>query len=386
MSWFILGLLAVLFVLHHGVYPKLLHWVSARRRVKSPEVISESALPRMAILMPAYNEGASITDKLHNLLALDYPVEKLEIYLLLDGCTDNTKACVMALKPAFDEQLINMHVIENLKNQGKVAGVNKLIRATRGKADISVFTDVSALLSVDSLKIIAAGMQVARTGVISGDYRLFEAGDDGESKYWKYQRDLRRAEGRMGAVIGVPGALYAARTHLLRPLEADTINDDFILPMRVVQQGYDAVVDSRIQIVEMESSSSNMDFKRRVRIGAGNLQQLGRLIPMLSPRYGWVAVNFFFGKGLRALMPGILVFQLGLLMAMAISGDSWASGLVVAEVIGGALTLGCYHKGIRLPVLTALGYLINGYLAAVIGQGEYLLRGKQKPWEKVTDS
>src|SRR3954462_1237041 len=55
-------------------------------------------LPRVAIVVPSYNEGASVQGTLRSLLALEYPKDKLEIIVVDDGSSDDTYAQAKAFE------------------------------------------------------------------------------------------------------------------------------------------------------------------------------------------------------------------------------------------------------------------------------------------------
>ncbi|MCK4555679.1 MAG: glycosyltransferase, partial [Candidatus Aenigmarchaeota archaeon] len=76
------------------------------------------ALPFVSVLVPAYNEGKTISSTLNSLLALDYPKEKLEIVVINDGSTDSTKKIV---EDIYTKQGV---VLINQKNKGKAAAMN----------------------------------------------------------------------------------------------------------------------------------------------------------------------------------------------------------------------------------------------------------------------
>ena len=72
-------------------YPMLLTaGVFGRRRL----VRMASLEPSLSIVVPAHNEEKAIRAKLENLLALDYPKNKMEILVGSDGSTDQTEAIV----------------------------------------------------------------------------------------------------------------------------------------------------------------------------------------------------------------------------------------------------------------------------------------------------
>src|SRR6202041_83917 len=93
-------------------------------------------------------------------------------------------------------------------------------------------TDASALLSQTAMQIAAADFADPKIGVIAATYRFANDGTAGEAAYWRYQNAVKLGESALGGVIGAHGACYFFRAALFEPLPPDTINDDFILPMR----------------------------------------------------------------------------------------------------------------------------------------------------------
>src|SRR5690242_7794932 len=72
-------------------YPLLLAILSAVFR-RPPR--KKAVEPFVSILVAAYNEADVIEDKIRNALALDYPLEKLEIAIASDGSKDGTAEIV----------------------------------------------------------------------------------------------------------------------------------------------------------------------------------------------------------------------------------------------------------------------------------------------------
>src|SRR3989344_4265557 len=76
--------------------------------------------PSVSIVVPAYNEENNIITTLTSLIKLNYPKNKLEIVIVNDGSTDNTKNLVHGFTSKnkdFDIKLINK------KNEGKGAAL-----------------------------------------------------------------------------------------------------------------------------------------------------------------------------------------------------------------------------------------------------------------------
>jgi len=83
----------LLLAYHHVGYPLLLElWDVLRGRRGDPltELPPADELPKVSVIVAAYNEQRVIAAKIANLLELDYPRELLEIVVAGDGCDDAT--------------------------------------------------------------------------------------------------------------------------------------------------------------------------------------------------------------------------------------------------------------------------------------------------------
>ncbi len=102
------------------------------------------ALPFVSVLVPAYNEGKTISSTLNSLLALDYPKGKLEIVVINDGSTDATKKIV---EDIYTKQGV---VLINQKNKGKAAAMNNGIKRAHG--ELVACLDADSFVQKDTMK------------------------------------------------------------------------------------------------------------------------------------------------------------------------------------------------------------------------------------------
>ena len=91
--WLSIGI--VLYV--YAIYPGVI-WICAKVFGRETENFAESYLPPMSIVIAAHNEESVIASRIENLLALDYPDDRLEIIIASDGSTDGTVDIVNAVK------------------------------------------------------------------------------------------------------------------------------------------------------------------------------------------------------------------------------------------------------------------------------------------------
>ena len=356
-------------------YP-LLVFLLARLFGRDPE--RAPITPSVSLLIPAYNEEGYVEGKIRNSLTLDYPREQLEIVVASDGSTDRTNAIVQA----HASQGIGLLAME--ANLGKSAMLTRVVPQLRG--EIIVFSDTSSELEPQALRRIVQRFHDPRVGCVSGVYRLKEAGKDlrgeGEGLYWRYEMFIKRQEGRLHSILGAHGAFYAIRKALFAPLETTAINDDYLVPMRIVAQGYRAVQESLAVSWERELASMEGEFARRRRIAAGNCQQVVMLRHLLHPRYGWVALSFFSHKLLRTLAP---LFMVAMLVATPGLAQPWQTIMWALQglLYGGAvLGYAVQRSGRRVPWLTFPFYFCLGNLAMLAGIIKYLASGGRPTWER----
>lgn len=379
-----------LVIYHHLCYPLILRWARQWQPAPVLEVPArhyassdfDEDLPAITMLIPAYNEQRWIAHKIRNLAALDYPADRLRIIIACDGCSDNT--AVLAAQTANEAECrhLSIEILNFKQNRGKVAIINEVVQHI--ETGLVALSDVSALVSIDALLIAAAHFEDHQLGVLNGRYKLLTPGSPGEAAYWRYQGNIKASEAALGSVLGAHGAFYLFRRSLFRPLAPDTINDDFILPMEIVAQGFRADYEERVNALELEQANDTMDRLRRRRIAAGNLQQLLRLKRMLLPRYGRLAFIFASGKGLRVLMPFLMIITLVGSLTLS-SGHTLFALLAAAQLF--AYTLAGWHIVFQPSRANRLGqtlaYLVNGHLAGLAGALNYTLGLEKGQWKRV---
>lgn len=375
----ILTLGAITLILyHHLAWPLILRRAAALP-APAPRALPRHLLPAITLVMPAHNEARFIARKIQNLAGLDYPREQLRIIIATDGCTDDTAAIA---REELRRQGLSAELRVFAENRGKVAVLNEVVGGLRG--GIVALTDVSALLPPDALKRIAAHFAEPGLGAVGGTYLLDKPGSAGEAKYWRWQVAGKRGEAALGAPLGLHGAFWAFRREAFAPLPQDTINDDFTLPMQMVLRGWRVAYDAEILVREAERSSPAQDLRRRRRIAAGNMQQLLRLMPLLHPRHGGVALAFLSGKALRVTMPLLLVIA-GLGTALLAPHSALFALLAVAGITGLFAALVGLLMGERAPRLLAFAaYALAGHAASGLGAARYMLSRPAQPWRRAT--
>jgi len=254
--------------------------------------------PTVSLLIPAYNEADVIEQKIRNSLDLDYPADRMEILVASDGSSDGTAEIAAQFADS-----VRLRVLAFPVNRGKIATLNDGIRECAG--EIVVFSDAAAFLYPDSLRRLVSNFADPEVGAVSGRYTVVKAEDvaigKSEDFYWKYETFLKKKESEIASTLGGHGHLHAIRRELYPFPPAGTINDDYIIPVSVLAKQYRAVYEP--DAIVYEEAHEMTGFGRRVRIMAGNFQQLREIKGVLKPFRPLPLFFFLSHKASRLLVP-----------------------------------------------------------------------------------
>lgn len=328
--------------------------------------------PTVSVLIAAHDEASVIEGKLDNTLALDWPRDRLEILVGSDGSTDGTDELVRA----YEDKGV---VLSTAARAGKAAVLNRL--AKRATGDVLLFTDANTIIARDALRHLCAALEVPGTGAVSGRLRLVtpDGGDASEGLYWRYETLLKTYESKVGALVGANGGLYVLRASLWQPLREDTIVDDFVVSMRPLLRGLRVVYEPRAVAVEETAPTPRGEWRRRVRIAAGNFQSLRELHPLLT-RPSLSGLAFWSHKIFRWLAPFALLVMLMTSAVMASSSLVWAAVFASQVAFYALAVAGRLGLQGRLPSLAR--YFTEMNAALVVGLVRCLRGSQAAAWQR----
>lgn len=345
------GLVEIIFWLFAGIvvyayvgYPLVLLFL--RLFIHRP-VRKEPTEPTVTLIVPAYNEAAVIEDKIRNARSLDYPEHKLEILIASDGSTDNTVEIAQRYSDGS-----RIRVLGFPRNRGKISVLNDAVREARN--EIVVFSDASALLSADSIRCLVMNFADPEVGAVCGLYRIQQASGSHlgsqEDLYWKYETFIKMQESKLASVLGGHGQILGVRKSLYPYLSADIINDDYVIPVRILSRRSRVVYDP--SAVAFENAREMVGFQRRVRIMAGNLQQLREIAGLLWPPQVLPLFFFVSHKLLRLTAPIFLILLFGanlLLLREPLYRFTWYFQLIFYGVALAGSRWRLQPRSLRLP-------------------------------------
>ncbi|MCI5084011.1 MAG: glycosyltransferase family 2 protein [Saprospiraceae bacterium] len=313
----------------------------------APPSVKEEDWPAVTFMVAAYNEARWIKDKIQNCLDFDYPANKIYFFFVTDGSDDETPDLIKNYDLPEGVQLQLFHRPER---RGKIAAVDRVMEFV--KTPIVIYTDANTFVNPMAVRNIVRHYQNPKVGAVAGEKRIQlsqkdEASSAGEGIYWKYESQLKKWDSELYSVVGAAGELFSIRVDLFESVPQDTVIEDFYMTLRIAQKGYRVIYEPDAYAVESSSASVGEELKRKIRIAAGGLQAISRLLPLLNFfKYGILSFQYISHRVLRwTLAPLALPLILLINIYLALQGIPFYQILLVLQI-------GFY-------VLAAIGYLME---------------------------
>lgn len=374
MTWIVLFWCAIALIAYaYAGYP-LLVAAMASARGRSP--CESEVMPPLTVVIAAWNEEARIAARVRDVLAQDYPAERLQVLVISDGSRDATAA------RAADTGDPRVRVLALEVNVGKAAALN----AGLAQVDTALvaFTDARQRYAPGALRALVAAFADPQVGAVSGELVIEPAPGAVQAVglYWRMEKALRAGEARLGWLHGVSGAVYAMRRALYRPMPAGTVLDDLWQPLHVLLAGQRVWMARAAIAYDRASADAGEEFGRKLRTLAGNWQLLARLPIVLHPLRNPVFFAWWSHKFLRLLVPWALL--LALLAAAMAPGVLYRVALVaqLTAYAWAVLALRLPRLAARVPLLPAAGTFLMLNWAALLALPASLVGNAARLWKK----
>jgi biofilm PGA synthesis N-glycosyltransferase PgaC len=361
-------------------YPALLAlWARMRPRRWQREAIA----PSISIVISAYNEAETITAKIANLLALDYPADRIEILIGSDGSNDDTSAVLATVTD------VRVRAFLYAQRRGKPAVLNALVPEAKG--DIVVLADVRQQFDTNALRALVQSFADRAVGAVTGELLLRTDGaatvtGKGSGMYWTYEKFIRSREALTGSTVVVTGAIYAVRKHVFTPIPEDTICDDLLIPLMIARRGYRVVFERDARAYDVTPARADREFSRKVRTVAGAYQLFARERWLFNPLENRVWFQTMSHKALRLT---IAPLQLAALAAnVALIAIPFYRSMLFAQALfyAGAITGCVLPRTWKKPVVVAVPWIFCMLSWATVRGFHGWLTGRQRVTWKKTES
>jgi len=334
----------------------------------------------ISVLIPARNEERVIERKIKNLAEVDYPRELLQVVIIDDASTDQTRKIA---QDALARYQLRGTVITNDTRKGTNYNYNEGMK--HALHEIVITTDADVILEDQALKRIVAVLQNdERIGAACGELvPLIDASSLStgvEKPYRQIFGKICSWESALHSTFCFNGPLIALRKQAYSPMDPHRGASDANMALSAIRNGYQAKYISSAKFFEWIPTSLSQQRRQKVRRAARLLESTWSARHMLLSRklgkFGSIVLPL--RMAMFFLVPslcGISILCLGLL------GFFWLSAS--AGMVWGGLYL------LSLAGVAALGAIWNNFLTSFLWHQYYLLAGlvsMVKPmyiWESV---
>jgi cellulose synthase/poly-beta-1,6-N-acetylglucosamine synthase-like glycosyltransferase len=263
--------------------------------------------PRVAVVIPAWNEAAVIGSSIDRLLAADYPPERLRVYVVDDASTDDTPKVVKAKEAQYPGQVV--HLRREQGGQGKAHTLNHGLAVILGEEWMQalLITDADVIFEPACLRTMAAHLADSRVGAVTayikegswpGNYLTRFIGYE----YITAQAAARRGQNVLGALACLAGgAQLHSRANLVAlggRIDATSLAEDTFTTFETQLRGRRVLFEPHAVCWAEEPGSVAALWKQRLRWARGNAQVTRRyrrlwFRPARAHRLGGVSFGAF---------------------------------------------------------------------------------------------
>lgn len=213
------------------------------RREKDPDKEKQKwpeVWPTVTILVPCYNESATIAATCASLRLLSYP--DYRVVFIDDFSTDDTASVIRRFLPSNS----NFHLLSLNQNCGKAQALNYALK-TSVNTSITVVIDADTLLTPNALKYLVAPFCFQpRLGATTGNPSVIKRNNILEklqaAEFASIIGLIKRSQRVIGRVFTVSGCVAAYRTEVLKEVGGfshHTATEDIDITWRIQRHFYE---------------------------------------------------------------------------------------------------------------------------------------------------
>jgi cellulose synthase/poly-beta-1,6-N-acetylglucosamine synthase-like glycosyltransferase len=360
---------ATLILYTHLGYPLALRALVALRRRPTLRPGTWDELPRVSLIVAAFDEEDVIAAKVANALALEYPRERLELIVASDGSADAT---VERARGA------GADLVLDLPRGGKIAAQNAA--AERAAGEILAFSDANSVWAPDALRHLVEPFADPAVAYACGQVRFLDpAGGNLEGSYWRYEMAVRELESGLAGVTAGNGAIYAVRCEsyiALPPAGSHDLSLPFLLAKRGRRSLYvpwAAAEEKMVPTLEGELAR-----KRRMMVGIWDIVVgEGMLRPGgYPPLYAFEIASH---RLLRYATP--LLHAIVLAANLALLGRGWVYTATLAAQLA-LIAAALLGRALPLAPLRVARYYVLTTASIALGLWDRMRHGASGAWSK----
>ncbi len=252
-----------------------------RERLDDPK---PKRFPSVTIIVPAYNEERTIAKTLRSLLKLDYPRNKLKIFVIDDGSTDRT----YEIAKKFEDANKGLVKVFTKPNGGKASALNYGIKRT--KSELIVSLDADSFVSKDTLKRMVGYFDDPVVMAVTPALKVYKP-----KGFWRRIQAmeyllgvfLRKAFALLGGIHVTPGPFSAYRRKFFERYgyyDEGNLTEDIEVALRIQAKGYDIENSIKAEVFTVAPNRFLPLLRQRLRWYTGFIVNLFRYRSLFKQR------------------------------------------------------------------------------------------------------
>ena len=323
-------------------------------------------LPRVAVVIPAWNEAAVIGTSVNRLMRLDYPRDALRIVVVDDASTDATPEVAAAKAAAYPGNVV--HLRRERGGEGKAATLNHGLAQVLADdwAQAILIIDADVIYEPASLRWMTRHLADPEVGSVTAYIKEGSRPGNYLTRFIGYEYIVASAAARRGQeVLGAIACLAGgAQLHSRENLEAlggqvdtGTLAEDTVTTFQTQLGGRRAIFEPNAVVWAEEPGAIGALWRQRLRWARGNLQ--------VTRRFASVWFRPQPGSRLGSISFGLMWFCLLLLPAFMVCASA---SLVTLFFIDSHLAWVAFHvlwlvNVVTYVFITSFALLIDPQMA-----------------------
>ncbi len=328
------------------------------RRVAPPADAPPADTPHFDVVVPAHDEEPVVAATVASLLALDWPRERLRVFVVADNCSDHT-----AERAARAGAQVLVRVDPERRGKGYALAFAFERVLADGLAAAVVVVDADTLVSTNLLRAFAARL-VRGEQALQAEYGVSNALDSWRTRLMRLAfalfHDLRSlARERLGVSCGLRGNGMAFTPEVLRrvPHDAFSIVEDLEYGIRLGRAGYRVAYVGEARVCGQMVAGEQASRSQRRRWEGGRFLIARQQAPGLLARAVRERSALLFDLALDVLVPPLSYVALALALGLGACAAAVALHvpLLLAPWLWGAAALALLLYVGRGLTLSGLG-------------------------------
>ncbi len=362
------------------LYPVIIHFLSIFKKDTTNKKSLENQ--HVTVIIAVHNEEDVIEKKIKSVLDTNYK-GSFEIIIGSDASTDKTNEIIKKYQSEFPEK-IKVFIFE--ERRGKPLMLN--ILKEHSKPGIFILTDANVYFSRDTISNLVNHFEDESVGIVGANIVNLQTSKTGisiqEKLFIRRENLIKYHEGKLwGCMIGAFGGCYAIRSGLLPEIPEGYSVEDFFITMTVLKQGKKAITDLNAVVYEDVSNDWKIEYKRKVRISAGNFQNLKHFISLLWPPYKGLSFAFISHKVIRWAGPFFIIFAFVFNAVLAFSNTFYLILFLIQLALFFSLLIDFILKklSIHIVILRFISHFFIMNLALLEGFFKFLKGENSNVWQ-----